>query len=67
MFKHYSYLYCERPLETAEENINRLGTPKGAEPITLPYAQCCPVKVLKHLQVKCPNCPIRYCSTECMR
>lgn len=54
----------QRPLETAEEDVSRLSGYKG-EPISLPYAQCCPIKSLKHLQMQCLNCPTRYCSKEC--
>lgn len=58
---------CDRPLETAEENISRLSGHKDPQPITLPYGESCPVKAFKHLQTRCPNCPTRYCSPECLK
>lgn len=55
-----------RPLESAEENLCRLG---GGETgtIKLPYSECCPVLKTKHLHVQCPNCPTQFCSVECLK
>lgn len=61
------FIVINRPLETAEENISRLSGYKGTDQISLPYAECCTVKSAKQLQTQCPNCPARYCSSECLR
>ncbi|XP_055317017.1 histone-lysine N-trimethyltransferase SMYD5 [Sitodiplosis mosellana] len=63
--KYLACEYCLKPLETAEENFNRLSGHKGSETITLPYADygC---RLDKQNQTKCQDCSTRYCSQECL-
>ncbi|XP_032674612.1 SET and MYND domain-containing protein 5 [Odontomachus brunneus] len=59
----YGYLACDhclRPLETAEENAQRL---TGNPNITLPHSECCETN--KSLMTECPTCGTKYCSREC--
>ncbi|XP_014472258.1 PREDICTED: SET and MYND domain-containing protein 5 [Dinoponera quadriceps] len=59
----YGYLACDhclRPLETAEENAQRLA---GNSNIVLPHSECCETN--KNLTTECPTCGVKYCSVEC--
>lgn len=59
----YRYLacnHCLRPLETSEENAQRL---TGNSNLILPYSECCETN--KNLITECPACGIKYCSIEC--
>lgn len=59
----YGYLACDhclRPLETAEENAQRL---TGNPNIALPHSECCETN--KNLTTECPACGTKYCSVEC--
>ncbi|XP_012261874.2 histone-lysine N-trimethyltransferase SMYD5 [Athalia rosae] len=59
----YGYSACDnclKPLETATENVRRL---TGKPELVLPYPECCPTK--KELIVACPDCEVKYCSSEC--
>lgn len=46
--------FC-RPLETAQENVRRLG---GLPTFELPYPECCETR--KELHVVCDECPVRF-------
>lgn len=51
--------FCLAPLESAQENVQRL----VGRDVQLPYAdECCPTDKSKH--VRC-NCGTRYCSDQC--
>ncbi|GAB1863853.1 Histone-lysine N-trimethyltransferase SMYD5 [Camponotus japonicus] len=59
----YRYLACDhclRPLETAQENAQRL---TGNPNLFLPYSECCETN--KNLMTECPACGTKYCSIEC--
>lgn len=59
----YQYLaceYCLRPLETAEENAQRLTANRN---LNLPFPEYCETK--KHLISECEACDKKYCSAEC--
>lgn len=59
----YGYLacdFCMRPLEGAEENVQRL---TGKKDLVLPYPHCCPTNRESHTQ--CPLCRVQYCSGIC--
>ncbi|XP_029851001.2 SET and MYND domain-containing protein 5 [Ixodes scapularis] len=51
---------CLRPLETAEENVQRLAAKPG---LRLPWPQCCSTRPQEH--VSCPACQVLYCSDAC--
>lgn len=61
----YGYKACEhclRPLETAEQNVQRLTTDTT---IALPYIECCPTQEwLLRQTIKC-NCGVCFCSQDC--
>ncbi|KAK4883114.1 hypothetical protein RN001_006433 [Aquatica leii] len=61
-----SYMYrtchhCLRPLETAQENAQRL---TANEELILPYPECCSTD--KSAIVSCILCGVEYCSSDCM-
>lgn len=59
--EYYSACHnCLRPLETAEENAQRL---TDDWKLTLPHPECCTTK--KELITECPDCGVKYCSAEC--
>jgi len=59
----YGYLacdYCMTPLETAEENVQRLAIKWE---ILLPHMECC--KTNKNSITECSACGVKYCSLNC--
>ena len=76
--KFYQYKACEfcmKPIETAQENIDRLTERKFR--LTLPFSsQCCPTtlagnnnnnnnETTKNQHCQCKRCKVDYCSVEC--
>jgi len=52
--------HCMQPLETAEENVQRLSNNPS---ISLPLPECCSTDKTRH--VTCPQCNVGYCSKDC--
>merc|ERR1711881_222779 len=60
LYKYKACDHCMRPLETAEENVQRLSNNPAC---SLPFPACCTTDVTCH--VTCPACNVEYCSAEC--
>lgn len=60
VYGYASCHHCLEPLETANENAVRLANDAN---IVLPNHECCATR--KNFHVKCPNCPVMFCSTSC--
>jgi SET and MYND domain-containing protein 5 len=66
--KEYKYLccdYCMLPLESAEQNVQRLSF---NQPIVLPYLYEADTlfNEIQHKITHCPECNVKYCSSECL-
>jgi len=60
MYGYKSCDHCLKPLETAEQNVQRLA---ARSDIQLPYPECCNTTPQHH--VKCGQCDIYYCCKDC--
>jgi len=60
LYKYKACDHCMRPLETAEENFQRLSNNPSC---SLPYPECCRTDMTCH--VTCPACNAAYCCAEC--
>uniref|UniRef100_A0A8C4N6D8 SMYD family member 5 n=1 Tax=Eptatretus burgeri TaxID=7764 RepID=A0A8C4N6D8_EPTBU len=70
LYKYRACHHCLRPLETAQENAQRLmniasdeGLTHRVENVELPHANLCGTRPHEH--DICPDCQTEFCSTEC--